>query len=88
MYWNLGSWDGARSLHEMLSVKDKALLRYVPDYKLNLVVPGEIKDFEKFHSELGPLLEFISYADNGDKLEAALAAVSYTHLTLPTMAVV
>lgn len=73
IYWNLGRWDGARSLHEMFYVTDRRLLRYVPDYKLNLIVPDEIDDFEKFRTELGPLFEFISCADDGNKLKVALA---------------
>ena len=73
MYWNYGTWDGARSLHEMLEVQDKSILNYVSDYKLNLIVPEEIKDFEKFKTELGPLLEFISDASNGKKLKKAIS---------------
>lgn len=72
IYWNTGSWDGARSLHEMLEVRDKSILNYVSDYKLNLIVPEEIEDFDKFKTELGPLLEFINAADNGKKLGKAL----------------
>lgn len=59
-------------MHEMFAVKDRRVLDYVPDYKLNLIVPEEIKDFDKFKTELGPLLEFISYADSGKKLRKAL----------------
>ena len=73
IYWNYGGWDGARSLHEMLDVKDKKLLEYVSDYKLNLIVPEEIKSFEGFKTELGPVLEFINCASDGDRLEKALA---------------
>ena len=51
MYWNYGTWDGARSLHEMFDVQDKTILDYVSDYKLNLIVPEEIKDFDKFKTE-------------------------------------
>jgi len=72
IYWNYGTWDGARSLHEMLDVKDKNILDYVSDYKLNLIVPEEIKNFEKFKTELGPVLEFISDAGNGKRLKEAL----------------
>ena len=72
IYWNTGKWDGARSLHEMLDVNDEDVLKYVSDYKLNLIVPEEIEDFDKFKTELGPLLEFINAADNGKKLERAL----------------
>lgn len=72
MYWNYGSWDGARSLHELFDVQDKSILKYVSDYKLNLIVPEEIENFEKFQTELGPLLEFISDASSGKRLEKAL----------------
>ena len=72
IYWNTGNWDGARSLHEMLDINDKNILNYVTDYKLNLIVPEEIKDFNKFKTELGPLLEFINEAASGKKLINAL----------------
>ena len=72
IFWNYGTWDGARSLHEMFDVQDKAILDYVSDYKLNLIVPEEIRDFEKFKTELGPVLEFISDAGDGKRLKKAL----------------
>ena len=72
IYWNTGTWDGARSLHEMLDISDKKMLNYVSDYKLNLIVPEEIEDFDKFTTELGLLLEFINEAANGKKFINAL----------------
>lgn len=72
IFWNYGKWNGARSLHEMFRVQDKSILDYVSDYKLNLIVPEEIKDFEKFKTEMGPVLEFISDASDGKRLEKAL----------------
>ena len=72
VYWNTGNWDGARSLHEMFDVSDRSILNYVSDYKLNLIVPEEIEDFDRFKTELGPLLEFINVAANGKKLKNAL----------------
>jgi len=71
IYWNAGSWDGARSLHEMLDVSDEVILKYVSDYKLNLIIPNEIEDFDKFKTEMGPLLEFINSAANGKKFSNA-----------------
>ncbi|MBP3593585.1 MAG: transposase [Lachnospiraceae bacterium] len=71
IYWNTGSWDGARSLHELLDVSDRNILNYVSDYKLNLIVPEEIEDFNKFETELGPLLEFINSAASGKKFTNA-----------------
>ena len=72
IFWNYGRWEAARCLHEMFDVQDKAILDYVSNYKLNLIVPEEIKDFEKYKTELGPVLEFISDAGDGKRLEKAL----------------
>ena len=72
IYWNYGTWDGARSLHELFDVKDKHILKYVPDYKLNLIVPEEVENFEKFQTELGPLLEFISCASTKEGIQKVL----------------
>lgn len=69
VYWNSGSWDGMRSLHEMLDVEDKKLLEYVPNYWLNLIVPDEIDDFNKFKTELGNVFNFIACADNREEFE-------------------
>lgn len=71
--WNSGIWDGPRSLHEMMSVQDPRILQFVPDYKLNLVVPGEIDDFRKFKTELQETLELISVQDDKIKMETLLA---------------
>ena len=68
IFWNTGIWDGPRSLHEMLQVPDKELLRYVPDYRLNLIVPEEIEDFDKFSMELGLVLQYCSCADDKEKM--------------------
>lgn len=72
VYWNTGAWDGARSLHEMLDVNDIELLDYVSDYKLNLVVPEELKELERFRTELGTVLGFLHYADSKRGLQEFL----------------
>ena len=53
------AWDAPRSLYEMFGDIDPAVLRFVDDYRLNLMTPDEIGDFGKFSSELGILMEFI-----------------------------
>ncbi len=68
IYWNTGTWDGPRSLHEMLATQDEAVLKYVPDYKLNLIVPEELTDFERFQTELRSVMEFFSCAGSGKQL--------------------
>ena len=64
VYWGTGKWDGPRSIHEMLEPMDEELLKYVADYRLNLIVPEEITDFSKFRSALGPVLRLFQLADD------------------------
>ena len=63
-------WDGPRSLAEMVGVKDEAVFARMPDYHINLVSPAEIEknEFERFHSSLGDVLEFIKYSCDKKKL--------------------
>ena len=68
VFWNAGQWDGPRSLHEMLDVEDEELLKFVPDYRLNLVIPEEISDFSRFSTELGPVLKFWQCSNDKEKM--------------------
>ena len=57
-------WDAPRSLHEMFDYLDPETQKYVNDYKLNLITPSDVDDYEKFSSELGLVLEFIHYSED------------------------
>jgi len=60
LYWGTKDWDGPIALDEMFDSKiDSRLLRYIPKYEIALISPNTIKDFSKFRSELGLLLEVI-----------------------------
>ena len=61
-------WDAPRSLFDMFGNVDPRIRKYVDDYKLNLITPEEIRDFSKFTSELGMVLEFIHNSDDKKKL--------------------
>ena len=56
-------------LHEILNVKNKKLLQYINNYRLNIVSPAEIKDddFAKFSTSLGFALKVVKY-QNDDKI--------------------
>ena len=71
LYLGAGQWDAPKSLHEMLTVKDESLLKYIPDYKLNLITPADINDDElgAFHTELGTVLEFIKYSKDKKRIK-------------------
>ena len=74
IYFGAEEWDAPRTLHEMLSVQDERILKYVPDYKMNLIAPAEIadEDFAKFHTELNVALKYIKYSKDARKLEQVL----------------
>ena len=69
MYRGSKKWDGPRSIHDMLPEMDEELKKYVADYQLNLVAPGEITDFHKFQSILGPILKLFSLAENKEEMK-------------------
>ena len=71
IYLGAGQWDAPKSLHEMLIVKDESLLKYIPDYKLNLITPADINDDElsAFQTELGTVLEFIKYSKDKKRIK-------------------
>ena len=50
VYFGSDTWNAPRSLHEMLSVQDPEILSLVPDYRINLFSPAEIKvNFRSSH---------------------------------------
>ena len=65
------AWKAPRSLHEMLSVQDPEILSLVPDYRINLFSPAEIKDEEldKLQSNLKEVMLFIKYSKDKRKLQ-------------------
>lgn len=73
VYWGASIWDAPRSLHEMFAVSDPNILKYVENYHLHLIVPGEITDFEKFRTSLREVLEIIKASDSRKAMQAVIA---------------
>ena len=84
LYWGAGHWDGPRSLHEMLEAEGH-ILDFVGDYKLNLVAPGDVKDFSKFQTELGLALEFIASSEDKEALEKLEKDKRYASVSAETV---
>ena len=59
IYWGDSKWDAPTKLSDMFTDTDDRLKDYISDYSINLITPHDIKDFNKFHSELGEVLEII-----------------------------
>ena len=64
VYFGAEEWDGPKSLHKMFEIQDERILKYVPDYEINLIQPAKISDeeFVQFKTELGRVLEYIKYS--------------------------
>ena len=71
VYFGSDTWNAPRSLHEMLSVQDPEILSMIPDYRINLFSPAEIKDEEldKLQSNLKEVMLFIKYSKDKRKLQ-------------------
>ena len=90
IYWSPDEWDGPRNLHDMISVTDKSILKYVPDYRINLITPNDIddKDFKKFHTVLAKAFQFIKYSNDQDGLSKIVNDdLEYEHMDRRTVEV-
>jgi len=70
LFFGADRWDGPRSLHEMLEVRDRAIVPFVQDYRLHLIEPAAMQDEEiaRFTTSLREVMLFIKYSKDKDKL--------------------
>ena len=70
IYFGSSDWDGPMCIHDMLDTADEQLLRFVPNYPINLIAPSLVpdEDFDKFSTDFGEVLEFIKYSRDKEKL--------------------
>ena len=54
-------WDGPRSIHEMFGDYPKEILRYIPNYSINLIEPYDLnkEELSQFQTDFGAVMEFI-----------------------------
>ena len=76
VYFGADNWEAPRSLHEMLAVQDEKILSLVPDYRINLIAPGEMSEEELVHftSNFREVMQFIKYSEDAEKLERLVKA--------------
>lgn len=66
-------WDGPRTLHDMLDIKNEALKKFIPNYWINLISPADMDEdeFKKFHTELSYAMRLIKHQKyDADKIIA------------------
>lgn len=71
VYFGVEKWDGPISLHEMLDTNNDVVLKYIQDYRINLIEPSGIKEeeLELFTSDLKEVLTFIKFSKDSEKIK-------------------
>lgn len=69
IYFGAEAWDAPRSLKEMFEDMDESIMQFVEDYKVHLIVPNEIEDFDKFATDFGKVMKYIAVSKDKAALE-------------------
>ena len=63
---------------------DPQVLQYVNDYRMNLLIPAEITNFEKFHSEMRSVLRVMSLVNKKKEMFQLLENKEYSRMPVDT----
>lgn len=71
-YYGADEWDGSIHLHQMLDVAemDEELLKYIPNYHINLITPDGGVEKELFQTDLQQIFGMLECRGNKEKLKA------------------
>ena len=83
IYFGSAAWNGPRTLKEMLCLPEGEDFSSLNDYRLDLLVPGEIEDFSKFHTELGAVLEVLKVMEDRETMAELMREKSNVYEHLP-----
>ena len=83
IYFGSAAWNGPRTLKEMLCLPEGEDFSSLNDYRLDLLVPGEIEDFSKFHTELGAVLEVLKVMEDREAMAELMREKSNVYERLP-----
>ena len=73
------AWQWSNPWHQLMFHTNSTILKYVADYKLNLISPADITDFEKFRTSVGLVLEVIKHQDSEQEMEQILTREAALH---------
>ena len=73
------AWQWSNPWHQLMFHTNSTILKYVADYKLNLISPADITDFEKFRTSVGLVLEVIKHQDSEREMEQILTREAALH---------
>ena len=53
----------------MFEEVDESIMQFVEDYKVHLIVPNEIQDFDKFATDFGKVMKYIAVSEDREALK-------------------
>lgn len=73
VYWGPGKWDAPKSLYEMFpeDIPDD-IKRFVPDYRINVLVPDDISDMGIFKTDVRKVMKAVRVEDDKEQLKELL----------------
>lgn len=76
-YWGDLPWDAPRKLSDMFKPDTLAYNKYVNDYDLNLIIPEEINDIEKFRTDLNLVIKAMAARNDDEAFEKLIGKDEY-----------
>ena len=78
IHFGADAWDGPLSIHEMTGLDDYDILRFVPNYKINLIDPARMdsEDLTKLETSLREVIGYIKYSKDREKMSAFMSGSS------------
>lgn len=70
IFWGAEKWSGPLSLKEMYAPVEEAVMKYVPDYKVNLISPEQMteEEIQEFRTSLREVMLYIKYSKDKARL--------------------
>ncbi len=74
VHFGAEEWDGPLSLHEMMNLNKPEILKFVPDYQIQLIDPARMgpDDLMKLETSLREVMGYIKYSKDAQKLTTFL----------------
>ena len=74
-YYGDKEWDAGKCIHDLIEwPKDLNIKSIIPDYKMNLLWAYNIKNIDKFKSDLQYILYMLKYKEEKDNLKEYISA--------------
>lgn len=85
VYFGADDWDAPRSLKEMFETTDDTILSFVEDYRVHLIIPNEIEDFDKFKTDFGKAMKYIAASKDKNKLRKVQSEEAFRSVDVETV---